>query len=148
MRIAIHLYVDDFEICNNLGTSRKKHNLCGVYWVLGNVPPGSHSTLASIYLAVLCKTDDVKAYGYEKVLQPILQDLCILENHGVFISQLGQFAKGSVQYVIADNLAAHGISGFEGVVPVELARCISLLISKKYFTLTDLNILIQTFPYK
>lgn len=37
---------------------------------------------------------------------------------------------------------------FEGVVPVELARCIRVLISKKYFTLDGLNTLIQTFPYK
>lgn len=231
LRIAVHLYVDDFEICNPLGTSRKKHKLCGVYWVLGNLPPGSHSTLTSIYLAVLCKSDDVKAYGYGKVLEPLLQDLSILEQHGVFISQLGQFVKGTVQCVIADNLGAHGIGGFvesfsggsicrfctgdksefqtkdvksgafqlrtrdnhdvhvqsaqdnasiccgvkklcvltehlshfhvstgyppdimhdlfEGVVPVELARCISLLISKKYFTLDGLNTLIQTFPYK
>ncbi|XP_035848765.1 uncharacterized protein LOC118493311 [Sander lucioperca] len=231
LRIAVNLYVDDFEICNPLGTSRKKHKLCGVYWVLGNLPPGSHSTLTSIYLAVLCKSDDVKAYGYEKVLEPLLQDLGTLEQHGVFISQLGQFVKGTVQCVSADNLGAHGIGGFvesfsggsicrfctgdksefqtkdvksgafklrtrdlhdvhvqsaqknaticcgvkkqcvltdhlshfhvstgyppdivhdlfEGVVPVELARCISLLISKKYFTLEGLNKLIQTFPYK
>ncbi|XP_061910700.1 uncharacterized protein LOC133654400 [Entelurus aequoreus] len=39
-RIAVNLYVDDFEICNPLGTSRRKHKLCGVYWVLGNLPPG------------------------------------------------------------------------------------------------------------
>ena len=230
-RIALHLYVDDFEICNPLGTSRKKHKLCGVYWVLGNLPPGSHSKLSSIYLAVLCKSDDVKAYGYQKVLEPLLQDLSVLEQHGVFILQIGQFVKGSVQCVIADNLGAHSLGGFvesfsggsicrfctgdksefqtkdvksgyfqlrtrdihdvhvlsaqesaticcgvkkqcvltehlshfhvstgyppdivhdlfEGVVPVELARCISLLISKKYFTLDFLNTLIQTFPYK
>lgn len=227
LRIAVNLYVDDFEICNPLGTSRKKHKLCGVYWVLGNLPAGSHSTLTSIYLAVLCKSDDVKAYGYEKVLEPLLQDLSILEQHGVFISQLGQFVKGSVQCVIADNLGAYGIGGFVEsfsggsicrfctgnksefqtkdvksgafqlrtriihdaqvqsaqenaticcgvkkqcvfltkhlsffhvstgyppyivhVVPVELARCIGLLISKKKFTLDGLNTLIQTFPYK
>ena len=230
-RIALHLYVDDFEICNPLGTSRKKHKLCGVYWVLGNLPPGSHSKLTSIYLAVLCKSDDVKSYGFKKVLEPLLQDLNILEQHGVFVSQIGQCVKGSVQCVIADNLGAHAIGGFvesfssgsvcrfctgvksefqtkdvksgafqlrtrdihdvhalsaqesettccgvkkqcvltehlshfhvstgyppdivhdlfEGVVPVELARCISLLISKKYFTLDSLNTLIQTFPYK
>lgn len=230
-RIAVHLYIDDFEICNPLGTSRKKHKLCGVYWVLGNLPPGSHSKLSSIYLAVLCKSDDAKAYGYQKVLEPLLQDLSILEQHGVFISQIGQFVKGSVQCVIADNLGAHALGGFvesfsggsicryctgdksefqtkdvksgafqlrtrdihdvhvlsaqesaticcgvkkqcvltehlshfhvstgyppdivhdlfEGVVPTELARCISLLISKKYFTLDFLNTLIQRFPYK
>lgn len=31
LRIAVNLYIDDFEICNPLGTSRKKHKLCGVY---------------------------------------------------------------------------------------------------------------------
>ncbi|XP_034080784.1 uncharacterized protein LOC117551836, partial [Gymnodraco acuticeps] len=112
LRISVNLYVDDFEICNPLGSSRKTHKLCGVYWVLGNLPPGSHSTLNSIYLAVLCKSDDVKTYGYGKVLEPLLQDLSILEQHGVFISQLGQFVKGSVQCVIADNLGAHGLGGF------------------------------------
>lgn len=230
-RIALHLYVDDFELCNPLGTSRKKHKLCGVYWVLGSLPPGSHSKLSSIYLAVLSKSDDIKTYGYQKLLEPLLQDLSILEQHGVFISQIGQFVKGTVQCVIADNLGAHAIAGFvesfsggsicrfctgdksefqtkdvksgafqlrtrdihdvhvqsaqesaticcgikkpcvltenlshfhvstgyppdivhdlfEGIVPVELARCITLLISKKYFTLDLLNTLIQTFPFK
>ncbi|KAL4006537.1 all-trans-retinol 3,4-desaturase [Sarotherodon galilaeus] len=231
LRIAVNLYIDDFEICNPLGTSRKKHKLCGVYWVLGNLPPGSHSALTSIYLAVLCKSDDTKAFGFVKVLEPLIQDLTILEKHGVFVSQLGKFLKGSVQCVIADNLSAHGIGGFvesfaggsicrfctgdksefqnqdvmsgifqlrtrevheihvrcaqekatavcgvkkqcvltenlshfhvstgyppdivhdifEGIVPTELARCISLLIAKKYFTLDKLNTLIQKFPYK
>ena len=54
LRISLRLYVDDFETCNPLGTSRKKHKLCGVYWVLGNLPPGSHSSSSSIHLAVLC----------------------------------------------------------------------------------------------
>lgn len=79
---------------------------------MGNLPPGSHSKLTSIYLATLCKSDDVKTYGYENVLEPLLQDLSILEHHGVFISQLGQFVKGSIQCVIADNLGAHAIVGF------------------------------------
>lgn len=79
---------------------------------MGNLPPGSHSALTSIYLAVLCKSDDTKAFGFVKVLEPLIQDLTILEKHGVFVSQLGTFVKGSVQCVIADNLSAHGIGGF------------------------------------
>lgn len=62
-RIILNFYVDDFETCNPLGTSRKKHKLCAVYWVLANLPPGSHSALSSIYLSVLCKTNDVNIYG-------------------------------------------------------------------------------------
>lgn len=63
LRISIKLYIDDFEVCNPLGTSRKKHKLCGVYWVLDNLPPGSHSTLSSIYLAVVCKSEDLRKFG-------------------------------------------------------------------------------------
>lgn len=231
LRISLTLYLDDFEICNPLGTSRKKHKLCGVYWILSSLPPGSNSALNSIYLAVLCKTDDIKTFGFEKVLEPFLHDLHIFEEQGVYISHIGEFVKGTVQCVVADNLAAHGLGGFvesfsggficrfctaqkheiqthsvssgafrlrtkecheehvkcagetsthcfgvkgpcvltqhlshfqvtkgyppdivhdifEGVVPVELACCLSVLISNKYFSLDFLNQLILNFPYK
>nr|XP_055056165.1 uncharacterized protein LOC129440700 [Misgurnus anguillicaudatus] len=68
LRISLCLYIDDFEVCNPLGTSCKKHKLCAVYWILGNLPPGSSSVLSSIYLALLCKSDHVKTYGYKKYL--------------------------------------------------------------------------------
>lgn len=63
-------------------------------------------------MSVLCKSDDVKVYGYRQILEPLLQDLCNLEEHGVFISQLGKFVKGTVHCVVADNLGAHGLAGF------------------------------------
>ena len=37
--IALGLYIDDFEVANPLGTSKKKHKICAVYWVVGNLPP-------------------------------------------------------------------------------------------------------------
>ena len=46
LRILLTLYIDDFEVCNPLGTSRTKHKLCAVYWILSNLPPGSHSSLS------------------------------------------------------------------------------------------------------
>lgn len=55
--VSITLYIDDFEICNPLGTSRKKHKVCGIYWVLANLPKRYKSSLSSIYLALLCKTN-------------------------------------------------------------------------------------------
>ena len=95
-RIILNLYVDDFETCNPLGTSRKKHKLCAVYWVLSNLPPGSHSSLSSIYLAVLCKTDDVKTYGFDKVFEPLLEDLKTLEELGVCVPLLVESVKGTI----------------------------------------------------
>lgn len=58
-RIALILYADDFEVCNPLGMSHKKHKITAVYWILANVPPGLHSTLSAINLAILCKVSPV-----------------------------------------------------------------------------------------
>lgn len=37
---------------------------------------------------------------------------------------------------------------FEGIIPLELALCFNEFIRKQYFTLTDLNKSIDTFPYR
>ena len=29
--IALGLYIDDFELCNTLGTSKKQHKVCSIY---------------------------------------------------------------------------------------------------------------------
>ena len=110
--ISLILYIDEFEICNPLGTSRKKHKICGLYWILGNLPPGCNSALSFIYLAALIKSNDLKCYGYEKVLKPVINDLIILDQSGIFLSKLGRTVKGTVQCVVADNLGAHSIAGF------------------------------------
>lgn len=49
-RLSLLLYCDDFEICNPLGTSREKHKVTGIYWVLADIPALLRSTLSSIYL--------------------------------------------------------------------------------------------------
>lgn len=110
--IALNLYVDEFEVCNPLGTSRKKHKITAVYWVLANVPPLLRSSLTSIFLAILCKAEDIKQYGYDAVLEPLLKDLGSLEEDGLYIPSLGRRVKGTVSSVIADNLGAHSIGGF------------------------------------
>lgn len=231
-KLSIILYIDDFEIANPLGTSKKIHKVCAVYWTLANLPVKCRSVLHSIQLALLCNSNDVRQYGYAKVFAPLLSDLKILEESGVYIETLGDCLKGTVFTVAADNLAAHGLAGFsesfrseyfcrfcladqtemqisdavsgsfemrtkelhdnlihdvqnndshknygvkrscvvsdhlchfhpitgfppdilhdlfEGVVPVELAHCLKGLITKKYFTLEDLNRAMQSFPFQ
>lgn len=100
--ISLLLYVDDFEICNPLGTSRKKHKICGVYWALGNLPASCHSSLSNICLAALICSEDVKCYGYDSVLKPLVDDLITLEQQGLFIAKLGKTVKGFVHCVVAD----------------------------------------------
>ena len=60
----------------------------------------------------MSKSDVVKKYGYDQVLQPHLQDLKTLEQDGIFVYLLGRCVKGTVQVVLADNLGAHSIAGF------------------------------------
>ncbi len=110
--IAVILYVDDFEICNPLGTSRKKHKVTSVYWVLAGVPALLRSSLRSIFLAILCKADDVKRFGYRTVLEPLLKDLVSLEEEGLYVPALGRKVKGTVFSFVADNLGAHSMGGF------------------------------------
>ena len=55
---------------------------------------------------------DLRKYGYAAVLGPLLHDVRILEEDGVFIERVGQNVKGTIFCVSADNLAAHGLSGF------------------------------------
>ncbi|XP_076741620.1 uncharacterized protein LOC143419301 [Maylandia zebra] len=124
--ISINLYIDDFEICNPIGTSRRKHKICALYWTLANLSLGCQSSLSSIHLALLVRSDDLKVYGYEAVLEPLISDLISLENHGVFLPKLGKFVKGTVQCIIADNLGAHGIAGFVENFSKEIAQAIRL----------------------
>lgn len=62
--ISIASYIDEFEVCNPLGTSRKKHKIVAIYWVTLNLPAKFCSNLHSIQLAALGKRDDIGHFGY------------------------------------------------------------------------------------
>ena len=62
----------------------------------------------------MCKTIFIEKYCYELVLAPLIKDLNILEQKGVFsnidLSQPNIF--GSLSLIIGDNLAQHSFGGF------------------------------------
>lgn len=71
------------------------------------------SLLIVLYpLIALINSNDVKVYGYEKVLEPFITDLITLEQHWIFVEKLGENLKGILLCVIDDNLGAHSIAGF------------------------------------
>ncbi|KAG9276958.1 hypothetical protein AMEX_G6936 [Astyanax mexicanus] len=118
-KLSLGLYIDDFEVVNPLGTSRKKHKITAVYWVILNWSSEFRSGLNSIQLALLGKSAEVKMYGYEAFFEPFLRDLKSLEKDGVFVEQMGESVKGTVLTVSADNLGAHGVAGFQESFHVE-----------------------------
>ena len=112
LKMPLILYIDDLEIANPLGTSRKIHKLCSVYWVFADLPAKYRSALHVIQLAALCKVPDIQRCGYQRALGPLLQDISTLEQDGVFIECLGESVRGTVSCVVSDNLAAHALAGF------------------------------------
>lgn len=111
--LSVGIYIDDFEVCNPLGTSKKIHKITAVYWVLLNLPAKFRSTLPSIQLALLGKSNDVKKFGFDKFFDPLLKDMKDLEQQGVFVEALNAHLRGTVFCVCADNLGAHGLAGFQ-----------------------------------
>ena len=63
-------------------------------------------------MTLLCKVNTVTECGYSEVLHPLLQDLVLLEKHGVYVEKLGSSVKGTILYVAADNLAGHSLAVF------------------------------------
>ena len=55
LALRIHLYTDEFEICNPIGPKRKKHKICAFYYVIGNLHPKYRSHLKHIHLALLVR---------------------------------------------------------------------------------------------
>lgn len=133
--IALGLYIDDFEVCNPLGTSRKIHKITAVYWVILNLASKSRSSLNLINLAVLGKTDDVRLFGFDSFLDPLVKDIKSLEQVGIFVPALQKYVKGTVFCVCADNLGAHGLAGFQESFIVD-NFCRVCLVSQKQIAST------------
>ena len=112
--IRIHLYTDELEICNPLGSKKMVHKICAFYFFVGNIEVKHRSTLSNIHLALLCKYSVVKKYGYKRILEPLINDINILENEGIIldIEGINRHLYGSVMTMSGDNLSSHAIGGF------------------------------------
>jgi hypothetical protein len=110
--VQLILYQDSFELCNPLGASKKKHKLLAIYYMLGNLHSSRRSAIDPMQLVLLCKEGDFKRVGARKVLQPLLNDLHVLEDEGIYLGESIGKQKGSVLFILGDNLGSHMIGGF------------------------------------
>ena len=108
--LRIILYQDVFEMCNPLGSSRKKHKILGVYMTIANFRPHLRSVVDNTLLVLLCKELDLKYFGQSAVFKKLVEDLKELENNGIHIRN--ETLKGTVCFIAGDNLGSHGIGGF------------------------------------
>lgn len=75
--LQIQVYYDDFETANPLGSKRSIHKIGCLYVALRNLPPKFNSVLMNIHLLALFHTQDLHKYGFDIILQPLINDLKI-----------------------------------------------------------------------
>lgn len=109
--LQIQLFYDEFETGNPLGSKKGVHKLGAMYFTLRNFPPVLNSSLVNIHLCALFHSQDIKRYGFNTILEPIVHDLKILETEGLHIATQGVI-RGTLIQVTGDNLGLHGLFGF------------------------------------
>jgi len=110
--LQIQMYYDDFETANPLGSKRGIHKLGALYFVLRNLPPKFNSALINIHLVSLFHTEDLKKYGFDPILQPLIDDIKTLESHGLDLPFSTERVHGTICQITGDNLGMHAILGF------------------------------------
>ena len=126
-------YYDDLEIVNPLGSYIKKHKLGCLFFSLGNVRPQLRSTLKTIQLLAVGRTQDIQYYGINAFLRPFVEDLKQLYCNGISVSIGGEsriFHGGLIAF-LADTLAAHLLGGFKGSMSFALRVCRSCMITSE-----------------
>ena len=112
--LQIELYVDDYQIVNPLGNKTKKHKICAFYFSIGNIPVKFRSRLYTLQLLLLTKSRNVRKYGMASVLRSFVEDMKSLETEGISltINNMTYHYFATISVVVADNLAAHQIGGY------------------------------------
>lgn len=109
--LQFQIFCDDFEVCNVIGSKATIHKMCGVYFVIRNMP--NNSKLNNIYLVALCNSDDLKTKetDFNSIWRPIKNEIQVLESDGIFVAN-NLNLKGALVAIVADNLGANTSLGF------------------------------------
>lgn len=111
--LKIQLYYDEFQLGNPLGTKCVATKLGAIYFSLKNLPLCFQSKLDNIFLVALFHSQDRKSLGFNKILQPLVNDLKILETKGIVCRgfEKNNVLKGTITSVCSDNLGFNEIFG-------------------------------------
>ena len=87
--IRIHLYTDELEVVNPLGSKKLLHKVCAFYFSIGYLEPKYRSHLRHIHLAILARYQLVQKYTYSDILKPLIEDLNKLQTTGLYVCDCG-----------------------------------------------------------
>ena len=87
-----------------MGTSRNIHKIVAVYWLILNLTATFRGGVTVIQLGALGNSQDVKEFGYERFLEPLIKDLKLIEDNGIYIDALKSSVGVKIFCVCADNV--------------------------------------------
>lgn len=68
--------------------------------------------LSNIHLVALFHTEDLRRYGFDSILEPLINDIRTLESCGLDLPFSAEKVYGTICEITADNLGMHAILGF------------------------------------
>lgn len=106
--LQVILYLDEVQMCAELGSRTKNNKQVFVYCSLGNLEQKFRSSHRSILLLAIFPNIVMQRFGLNTLLRPIVDELKKLEN-GVLMDRGGKstMVRGTLSAVVADNLASH-----------------------------------------
>ena len=128
--LQIVIYHDEIDVCNPLGSHVGKHKIDLYYYTLANISPKFRSKLCAIRLLAIAKAKHVSIYGQNKVLTPIVNDLCILSRgHTFSVNGRPVTLHGAVVSGLGDTEGQHQWGGFKVKVGWSHQKCRNCLCS-------------------
>lgn len=110
--IQIQIFYDDVQVTSPLST--RPHKICGIYFIIRNLPPEFVSKLDNMYLVTICNSKIEKKYGCNSILEHLVREIKILETDGISIdNNEGEYLnlKGTLVQVSFDNLGGNTVFG-------------------------------------
>lgn len=129
--IQIQLFYDNFVTANPLGSKWGIRKLGAIYFALQNFSPKYNWSLHNVHLVSLFHAQDIKTYGFPKILEPLVQDIKILERDGIMVPLYDQPVYGTIVQVTGDNLGLHCLVLLNRSVPDVVAAFV--LLRKRTF---------------
>ena len=81
--LQIILYHNDFGLSSPLRNKIKKYKTSSFYFVLGNIPGKYRARPEDVQLALLFSSALIQKYGYDILIQPLIDDIKVLESTGL-----------------------------------------------------------------
>lgn len=102
--LQLKIMTDDFTVANPLGPRSSTHKLCGMYFLIENLPNEYLSRVDNIFVICLAHSNDLKTKetDFNDLWRVVLEEISLLENTGIEIGD-GITIRGTISRLSGDN---------------------------------------------